>query len=209
MLLKKLFGTNAITPTERDLLATVRTEVVPDPDKLREQLAALNRQITEAEREWDVLDARTSDPRAFLARQPVAERLQRLREQAAALPAAIESADRRRAAFLALVRLFDALSAEVSARTQALLEHPSQDARERDEQLRALDDATRLHSRLAGRLAAVSTSRQFKDPPDALRVLRVDLELRSRELDRLRVPGMRRPLEWPAAMTELLEAVEG
>lgn len=104
--------------------------------------------------------------------------------------------------------MFDAVAAEVSARTCVLLEHPPQDARERDAQLRALDDATRLHSRLAGQLSAISTSRQFKAPPDALRALRVDLEYCSRELDRLRVPGMRRPLTWPPQMLELLDAVE-
>jgi hypothetical protein len=167
-----------------------------------------NQQIATTEREWDALDARSSDPRAFLARQPVAERLQQLREQAAPLPALIESAERRRTAFLALVRLFAAVAAEVSARTGVLLEHPPQDARERDAQLRALDQATRIHGRLAGRLAAISTSPLFRDPADALGTVRADLEARLHELDRMRVPGMRRPLEWPAAMTELLDAVE-
>ena len=76
-------------------------------------------------------------------------------------------------------------------------------------ELRALDQATRIHGRLAGRLAAISTSPLFRDPADALGTVRADLEARLHELDRMRVPGMRRPLEWPAAMTELLEAVEG
>lgn len=208
-MLAKLFGGKAtVSPLEVDLLDTIRAEAIPNPQVLREREAALNQQIAATEREWDALDARSGDPRAFLARQPVAERLQQLREQAAPLSAQIESAERRRTAFLALVRLFAAVAAEVSARTGVLLEHPPQDARERDRQLRALDQATRIHGRLAGRLAAISTSPLFRDPPDALGTVRADLEARLHELDRLRVPGMRRPLDWPETMTALLDTVE-
>jgi len=205
--LKKLFGAPTVTATERDLLETVRDSVIPNPEALRERLAGLNQQIDSAEREWERLDRR-ADAAAFLALTPVAERLQTLRVEATALPAAIGSDERRRSAFLALVRMFDAVAAEVSARTYALLEHPPQDVRERDAQLRALDQTTRIHGRLAGRLAAISTSPLFRDPADALGTLRADLEARVHELDRLRVPGMRRPLEWPASLTELIEVVE-
>ncbi len=207
-MLTKWFGKVAITPLERDLLDTVRPDVIPDPEVLRERLAALHAQIAAAEREWDALDARAGDPRAFLARQPVAERLQQLREQAAPLPVQIEATDRRRTAFLALVRMFDAVAAEVSARTCVLLEHPPQNVRERDAQLRALEQATRIHGRLAGRLAAISTSPLFRDPADALKVLRDDLEAHIRELDRLRVPGMKPALTWPPQMVELLDVAE-
>jgi hypothetical protein len=206
-MLKKLFGVPTVTGTERDLLETVRDSAIPNPDVLRERLVGLTQHINAAEREWERLDRR-GDAAAFLALTPIAERLQTLRTEAAPLPAAIDSAERRRAAFLALVRMFNAVAAEVSARTCALLEHPSQDVRERDAQLRALDQATRIHGRLAARLAAVSTSPIFRDPVDALGTLRADLETRTRELDRLRVPGMRRVLEWPAAITELIEAVD-
>jgi hypothetical protein len=207
-MLKKLFGSPTITGTERDLLDTVRDSAIPSPEVLRERLAGLTQQIDAAEREWERLDRR-GDAAAFLALTPIAERLQTLRVEAAALPAAIESAERRRSAFLALARMFDAVAAEVSARTCALLEHPPQDVRERDVQLRALDQATRIHGRLAGRLAAISTSPLFRDPADALGTLRADMEARLHELDRLRVPGMRRPLGWPEAMTALLDTIEG
>lgn len=206
-MLKKLFGAPTVTATERDLLDTIRGSAIPNPEVLRERLAGFNQQIDTTEREWERLDRR-GDAAAFLALSPIAERLQTLRAEAALMPAAIESAERRRTAFLALVRMFDAVAAEVSARTCMLLEHPPQDVRERDAQLRALDQATRIQGRLAGRLAAISTSPLFRDPPDALGTLRADLEARIRELDRLRVPGMRRQLEWPAAMTELIAAVD-
>jgi hypothetical protein len=207
MMLRKLFGVPAVTATERDLLDTVRDSAISNPDVLRERLAGLTQQIDAGEREWERLDRR-GDAAAFLALTPIAERLRALRTEVAPLPVAIESAERRRGAFLALVRLFEAVAADVAARMSVLLEHPSQDVRERDAQLRALDQATRVHGRLAGRLAALSTSPLFRDPPDALGTLRADLEARIRELDRFRVPGMRRPLEWPEAMTALLDTVE-
>ena len=103
MMLAKLFGgKTTVTVLESDLLDSIRVSTIPDPQMLRERLATLHAQIDAAEREWEALDARASDPRAFLARQPVAETLQQLREKAAPLPAAIESAERRRAAFLSL-----------------------------------------------------------------------------------------------------------
>jgi hypothetical protein len=206
-MLTKWFAKTAITPLERDLLDTIRDSAIPNPDRLREQLAALTRRIDATEREWERLD-RHGNAEAFLALTPTAERLQALRAEAPPLLAAIESATRRRATFLALVRLFEAVAADVAARTQRLLEQPLRDSRERVEQLRELDHSTRIHVRLAARLAAISTSRQFRNPPDALRVLRDDLEARMRELERLRAPGMRLPLEWPIPMTELLDVVE-
>ena len=125
------------------------------------------------------------------------------------MPALIDSAERRRVAVLALARVFDAFAADVSARVRVLVETPPQDARARADELRALDQATRVHSRLASRLAAVSTSQRFKDPPDAVRVVREDLELRIRELERLRGSAMRAPIAMPAQVTELWAAVEG
>lgn len=204
-MLARLFGRTTITPQERELLTSLRT--IPNPDALRAQLATLQQQIESAETEWDQLDRR-GDAAGYLKLQPLAERIARLQAQAAPLPAAIASAERRREAFLALVRQLAAVAADVGARVNSLLEHPPQDARQRDAQLRALDQATRIHGRLAGRLAAMSASRQFRDPPDALRVLRDDLEARMRELDRLRVPGMKPALTWPPQTLELLDVVE-
>jgi hypothetical protein len=207
-MLKELFRRSAVTASEHELLETVRTEVIADPVALRERLAGLTRDIDIAEREWDALDRR-GDSAAFLRAQVVAERIQQLRADAAPLPAAIASAERRREAFLALSRLFDALAADVAARTQVLLERPPLETRERDRQVRALDQATRVHGRVAGRLAAISTSRRFKDPHDALRTLRFDLEARIKELDRLRTPGLRPPVAMPQQMAELTDVMEG
>lgn len=206
-MLRELFARNSITEQDRELLDTARESALPSPAALRERLSAINQQIETAEAEWERLDRR-GDAAAFLALTPVAERLQQLRAEATPIPAAIASAERRRAAFVTLSRLFEAMAADVSARTRALLEQPTQDARERDRQVRALDQATRIHGRLAGHLAAMSTSRLFRDPPDALRVLRNDLDARIRELDRLRVPGMKPALVWPSQMQDLLDVTE-
>lgn len=201
-------GTTAtVTTTERDLLDTIRPGMIPDPAVLRERLAALTEQIATTEAEWERLDRR-ADASAFLQLQPVAERLQRLHAEADSFPAAIESAERRRTAFLALARMFDAVAADVAARTRILLEQPPQDARERERQLRELNQTTRAHARLAARLAAISTSRQFKEPVDALRVLRGAAELMIRDLDRLRLPGHKPAFVWPAGIAELLDTVE-
>lgn len=81
-MLTKWFSKATITPIERDLLDTIRPEVIADPDKLREQLAALTQAIESADAEWERLDRR-GDAAAFLALQPIAERLQHLRVQAA------------------------------------------------------------------------------------------------------------------------------
>jgi hypothetical protein len=108
-----------------------------------------------------------------------------------------------------LVRLFESVAATVAAQMQALLFEPPQDTGERAKLLTALDQSTRTHVRLAPRLAAISTSGQFRDPPDALKMLRQDLERRIQELDRKRTPGMRAPFVMPAQMSELLDAMEG
>ena len=207
-MIKELFGKAGITSLEHDLLATIRPDVIPDPDVLRERLAALNAELESREREWDSLDARSGDPRAFLARQPVAERLQQLREQVEPLLFAIESAERRREAFLTLTRLFESVAATVAAQTQALLFQPPQDTAERARQLRALEHSTRLHVRLANRLAAVSSSPTFREPDDALVVLRDTYAAQIRQCDLLRTPGSKPRLEWPPAMTALLDTVE-
>jgi hypothetical protein len=209
MMLAKLFGGKAtVTAMEQDLLNSVRPSAIPDAQVLRERLAALRAQIEATEREWDALDARSGDPRAFLARQPVAERLQQLREQAAPLPAAIESAEHRRAAFLSLVRLFESVAATVAAHTDALLFRPPQDIAERISQLRALDQSTRLHGRLASRLAAISSSPTFREPSDALALLRDTYAEQIRQCDLLRIPGHKPRFAWPPTMTELLDVME-
>lgn len=207
-MLKKLFGAPTVTATECDLLDTVRDSAIPNPEVLRERQAALTQQIDKLEADWERLDRR-GDAAAFLALTPIAEQLQTLRVEAAPLPAAIESAERRRTAFLSLVRLFESVTATVAAQTQALLFQPPQDTAERARQLRALEQSTRLHVRLANRLATVSRSPTFREPDDALAVLRDTYAAQIRQCDLLRTPGSKPRLELPAAMAELLDVVEG
>lgn len=190
-----------------DLLSTLRPNSIPDPMVLRIDLNDLTRQIAEGDAEWERLDRR-GDASAFLQLQPLAQRLRELRAQAATLPAKIVDAERRRDAFVQLATRFGEVRDDEHARLFALLEHPPHDKRDRDQQLRALDQATKLHFRLALRLHAVSTDRRFREPSDALRVLRDDLEVRIRELDRLRLPGMKQPVSWPPEILELLETLE-
>jgi hypothetical protein len=196
-----------IASADDDLLGTILPLRIPDPATLQERLRVLTEQIAAREVEWDSLDRR-GDPAAFLASIPVAKRLEELRADAAPLPTAIETAQRRRAAFVALAAHFDTAGVDVANRTRMLLEQPPTDPQERERQLRALDQATRIHVRLAGRLAAISSSQQFREPPDALRVLRRELDIRIGELDRLRLPGVRPALEWPAEMLDLIDVVE-
>lgn len=205
-MLKRLFGTPAIT-TERDLSDTVRDSAIPNPAALKERLAGLTQQIDATEREWERLDKR-ADPSAFLAATGVAERLQALRAEAAPLPAAIEVAERRRSAFLSLARLFESVAATAAAQTQALLFQPPQDPAERARLLRELDRSSRLHVRLANRLAAVSTSPTFRAPDDALAVLRDTYAEHIRQCDLLRTPGHKPRFEWPPTMTEVLDVME-
>jgi hypothetical protein len=206
-MLKRLFGTPAMTPTERDLLDTVRDSAIPNPAALRERLAGLTRQIDAAEQEWERLDRR-GDAAAFLALTPVVERLEALRVEAARLPGAIEAAELRREAFLSLSRLFESVAATVAAHTDVLLFRPPQDATERRRQLRALDESSRLHVRLAHRLAAISSSPTFREPADALAVLRNTYAEQIRQCDLLRTPGHKPRFEWPGTMTEMLDVME-
>lgn len=199
---------NTESAADRELLASVRADVMPDPVALRRELADLERQIHAAEQEWRDLERRTDDC-AFLARRPVAERLAALRERARPLPITIATAERRRAAFLKLAHLFDSLGAEVTARLHSLMEHPPCVRHAREEQVRALDQVTRIHVRLAGRLGAISTHKTFqREPPDALHLLRDDLEARIHELDHLRVPGHKPALTWPPHLRALLDDAE-
>jgi chromosome segregation ATPase len=189
-----------------DLLSTLRANV-PDPAALRAALDDLTRQIEAADAEWERLDRR-GDAAAYLQLQPLAQRLQELRAQASLLPDQIAEAERRRDTFVQLAVLFEDVRDDAHARLCALLEHPPQDERERNQQLRALDQATKLHVRFALRLHAVSTDRRFREPPDAIAALRDDVQARVRELDRLRLPGMKQPVAWSSEVVSLLDILE-
>jgi hypothetical protein len=61
---------------------------------------------------------------------------------------------------------------------------------------------------LANRLAAISSSPTFREPDDALAVLRDTYAEQIRQCDLLRTPGHKPRFEWPEAMTALLDIVE-
>lgn len=187
---------------------SVREELIADPAKLRATLVDIDEQIATADAEWERLDNR-GDASAFLKMTPMALRLEELRTRAAAIPPRIVEAERRRAAFLELARLFEQAGSDVRTQLRSLLEHPPQEPQSRVARLRALDHATKIHVRLAARLRVISTDPSFREPADALKILRDDLHARIREVDRLRVPGMKEPLVWPPQMIELLETLEG
>ncbi len=120
-IVSKLLGRSGpVVPLERDLLDSIHPAAIPDPGVLRARLDTLHAEIAAAEREWERLDG-AGDPSSLLKLTPIAERLTALRAQASPLPAQIDAAERRRSAFLQLARLFDAVAAEVSARTLHLL----------------------------------------------------------------------------------------
>jgi hypothetical protein len=192
---------------ERDLLESIRPQVIPDPDVLRAQMATVAQALAAAEREWVLLEQRP-DAAAFLQRQPAAERVQALRAQLAQVSAQIEPATTKRAAVLDLARAHDALAATVAARTQRLIDQPPPDATMRAEELARLYRESRLHQRLAAKLAHVSADRRFKPPVDALGVLKDTHLTRIAEIDRVRSPGQRQPVEWPDTLRALLAVLD-
>jgi hypothetical protein len=209
MMLKKLFNvTEQLEPNERALLASIHEDVIEDPAVLSSRRATLTQQLALAEREWAQL-VEAPDPASFLRRPAVAERIAALKAEIAPLPARIGTAEHRRAAVLSLARWCAALRAEVEAQTVAVLEHSPRDPDARAAQLKELDTATRLHTRVAARLAALSSAREFVRVPDAVKVVRDARQAQVLACDRLRVPGMRQPVIMPPQMLELLDTAEG
>ncbi len=198
----------ALTPEQTDLLRTLRRDIVGDPVALSNELAGHTRQIETGDVEFDRLDKR-GDSSAYLKLHPLAERLEVLRARAKTLPAQIAEAQRREDAFLQLAEHFDVVAEDVQAQFDMLLEHPPADEHARLAALGKLEDTTRLHSRIAWALQAVSVSRRFKEPADALRLLRDALEARLRELERVRVPGAKTRTVPPPEIAALMAALGG
>lgn len=197
------------SPAEAErLLKTIRRSVIEDPVALEEELAQYGRQIDAADAEFDRLSTRR-DSGAFLDLQPLAERLRDLRARARRLPARIASARNRETAFLALARRYGALTDDVQARLDALIDHPLPDDDARAAAIRELDEVVRLHYRVALQLQSVSEDPSFSEPPDAIRMLKGILEERILELDRLRTPGLKPRFVAPPDVASLIEAVQG
>jgi hypothetical protein len=164
---------------------------LPDPDDLRRQLAAFESQLAADDGRWEALD-RTSNPRAFLEQQAIAERRERLLSQIDALKSQVAVAEKRRAAFVALVEMLSTIDQQIAQTSQRLYADvliTSKD--ERCAGLALLDGLVRVRARIAAPLALVSALRKFRRAPDPLGALADDLRARADEIDRQRAPGMR------------------
>jgi hypothetical protein len=191
-----------------ELLATCS---LPDPEKLRREFNAFEEQQQRQAARWDALDQQ-HNPRASLEQTAITERLERLRLQIEALTPQIEVAEKRRAAFVALVETRRAINHQITQEFQRLyadfLLIASKD--ERRKRLELVDGLVRLRARIDAPLAVVSPSREFRRAPDQLGMLADDLRARADEIDRLRSPGMpRAPVAWPAGAHELIDALKG
>ena len=183
---------------------------LPDPADLRHQLAAFESQRDGDDAAWERLD-RTSNPRAFMEQQAIAERRERLLLQIDALKSQIAAAEKRRAAFVALVEILDATDQQIEAAARRLYADVlivSKD--ERRARLEALDGLVRVRARLAAPLAVVSSLRKFRRTPDPFAALAHDLRERAEEIDRTLGPGMRRGIAaMPDGAPELIATLNG
>jgi hypothetical protein len=183
---------------------------LPNADDLRRQLAAFESQLAADDGRWEALD-RTSNPRAFLEQQAIAERRGQLLSQIDALKSQIAVAEKRRAAFVALVQMLYAIDQQIAQASQRLYADvliASKD--ERRAGLESLDGLVRMRARMAAPLAVVSRLRTFRRAPDPLTALADDLRERADEIDRHRGPGMpRATIASPAGAQELIETLMG
>jgi hypothetical protein len=183
---------------------------LPDPDDLRRQLAAFESQRDADDQRWDTLD-RTSSPRGWTEQTQIAERRERLLLQIDALRSQIAAAEKRRAAFVALVEILNATDQQITQTSQRLYADvliASKD--ERRTRLEALDGLVRLRARLAAPLAVVSSLRKFRRTADPCAALAQDLRERADEIERALGPGMRRGMAaMPDGAPELIDSLKG
>lgn len=195
----------AASADEAALLAQL-TPDFDDPEDLRRQLAAFEETRAADDAQWERLD-RQHNPRAFLEQKAIAERRPHLQAQIDALPPRIRAAEKRRAAFLELTRVFaevdDAIATDAAALYTRLF---GSTIPERRAQFAALDGLLRLRGRLAAALAAASRAPRFhRRGPDPFHALRQDLLDRIAEIDRFRMPGgVKTAVPWPTRAQDLL-----
>jgi hypothetical protein len=209
-MLNALLGQNQedqLTRAELELLKTVRPDVIADPALLRIEVRRVQQRRAEAQLEWERLDLQ-GDPRACLRQPELAKQMLSLSQREDDLTSAITEATRRRKAFLKIAAHFEVVDRNVNQLLSDALEHPPTDDGKRERVYRLLDEASRLRIRVAWHLQAVSTARQFREPPDALKVLRNDYEERLRRLDRMRMPGTRSRFIPPPAVAALLTELQ-
>lgn len=182
---------------------------LPDPDDLRRQADAFQAQLRADDDAWERLD-RTSNPHAFAQQQAIAARRERLLLQVEASRTQVATAERQRAAFLALREAVRAMDQQIVQESQRLygefLLIASKE--ERRTRLEALDGLVRSRARVTAPLAVVSTAREFRRQPDPLGALATDLRERAAEIERALGPGTRRAFAgMPDGVQELIAAL--
>jgi hypothetical protein len=193
------------SPEEAALLAQL-TPDFDDPQDLRRQLAAFEETRAADDAQWERLD-RQHNPRAFLEQKAIAERRPHLQAQIDALPPKIRAAEKRRAAFLELTRLFAEVDEAITAEAATLYDRAFKSTiEERRAQFVVLDGLLRLRGHLVAALAAVSRAPRFRRrAPDPLGAYRQTLLDYAGEIDRFRTPGgAKTAVPWPAGAQELL-----
>jgi hypothetical protein len=193
-----------------DVAELLASSNLPDPDDLRRQLAAFESQRDADDAAWERLD-RTSNPRAFMEQQAIAQRRERLLLQIKALTSQIAAAEKRHAAFVALAQILDATDQQIAQASQRLYADVlivSKD--ERRARLEALDGLVRLRARIAAALAVVSPVRKFRRAPDPSAALTNDLRAAADQIERTLGPGMRRgTAAMPDGASELIANLNG
>jgi hypothetical protein len=166
----------------------------------------IEQQIRVDDQRWDTLD-RTSNPRAFMEQQAIAECRERLLIQADAKRTQIAPAEQRRAALVALNDILEAIDQQIDhASQQFYADVMTASKSQRRARLESLDGLLRARARIAAPLAGVAAAvRRFRRQPDPLSALTNDLRARADEIDRALGPGMpRAPIAWPEGAQALI-----
>lgn len=194
----------AATETTEDLLASLRGRTQP--------VVLIELRRTQAERAecsaaWERLDS--GNPRSVLEQPRLAQRLLDLAADEERLTKEYADAGRRAEAFLELAAATERARQNVEILATALRDHTPGDPKIRQRQLQALDDADRLYARLVWTGQRVSIHPLFREPPDALKTLRLALELRLREIEKVRVPGGKGRFAMPANLAAIIDVLDG
>jgi hypothetical protein len=149
-----------VTNGAAELLASCS---LPDPDDLRRQLAAFESQLAADDGRWEALDRAASNPRGWNEQQAIAERRERLLLQIDALKSQIAAAEKRRAAFVALVEILEATDQQIAQASQRLYADVLIASKDQHRtRLESLDGLVRLRAKVAAALAVVSPLRKFR-----------------------------------------------
>lgn len=185
----------------------LRSSKISNPHLLR---AELFKTTTDEEAGEAQFRRALGDSAAFLGVASLAEEQKQRRARKAALPGLISDAERLQRAFLTLGALFvGPLAESVRAKLDILLHDPPSEQAELNRALAELLEASRLRARTSAVLRTFSTHPDFREPDDALQILRDEWEFRIERLDRVRLPGSRPRFEAPPQIAALFEVLAG